>query len=158
MILYHGSYAAVEKPDIAFSRNNLDFGKGFYTTPLGEQAVNWATRFKRKRGQSIVSSYEFDKNALSHDTAVLTFDSYSDEWLEFIIACRSGNAQSNYDIVIGGIANDKVFDTVQLYLDGLIDKSVSLERLRYDKPNIQYCFCNQDTIDKYLKFIRSEVV
>ena len=30
MILYHGSFTAVEKPDLAFSRLRTDFGKGFY--------------------------------------------------------------------------------------------------------------------------------
>lgn len=37
MMLYHGSYLAVVKPDIAHSRVNVDFGRGFYTTPLLEQ-------------------------------------------------------------------------------------------------------------------------
>jgi hypothetical protein len=51
MILYHGSYLAVEKPYIIFSRDNVDFGKGFYTTPIREQAVRWSERFKRRRGK-----------------------------------------------------------------------------------------------------------
>jgi len=41
-------------------------------------------------------------------------------------------------LVIGGVANDKVFDTIQLYLDGLVDKEIALTRLKYEKPNIQY--------------------
>ena len=36
MTLYHGSFIAVEKPDLAHSRPNVDFGRGFYTTPLRE--------------------------------------------------------------------------------------------------------------------------
>ena len=156
--LFHGSYVAVEKPDISFSRNNLDFGKGFYTTPLEEQAVNWATRFRRKRGQSVVSAYEFDENALSYDTAVLTFDSYSDEWLDFIISSRTGNTPAGFDIVVGGVANDKIFDTVHLFLEGLIDRAECIKRLQYEKPNEQYCFRNQAVIDKYLLFIGSEEV
>ena len=34
MILYHGSYLAIEKPDLLHSRPNLDFGKGFYLTSI----------------------------------------------------------------------------------------------------------------------------
>ena len=64
----------------------------------------------------------------------------------------------NYDIVIGGVANDRVFNTIQLYFDGLIDKAESIKRLRYDKPNLQYCFRNQAVIDEHLKFVSSEVL
>lgn len=48
MILYHGSYTKVENPDISYSRNTLDFGKGFYVTPIYEQAKKWSMRFKIK--------------------------------------------------------------------------------------------------------------
>ena len=58
----------------------------------------------------------------------------------------------NYDIIEGGIANDKVFNTVELYQSGLIDKSTTLERLKYEKPNNQICFINQKVLDSVLKF------
>ncbi len=38
MILYHGSFVAVNQPDLVHSRKNVDFGKGFYVTPIFEQA------------------------------------------------------------------------------------------------------------------------
>ena len=56
------------------------------------------------------------------------------------------------------VANDKVFDTIQLYLDGLIDKQESIKRLRYDRPNMQYCFRSQAVIDEFLEFVSSEVL
>ncbi len=34
MILYHGSFIEINKPDLKHSRPNVDFGKGFYTTPI----------------------------------------------------------------------------------------------------------------------------
>ena len=42
---------------------------------------------------------------------------------------RSGKDTSNYDLVVGGVANDKVFNTVELFFDGLIDKreAISLD-------------------------------
>jgi len=158
MRLYHGSYVAVEKPDIAFSRDNVDFGRGFYVTPIKAQAISWAKRFKQSRGQGVVSVYEVDEQVLMSDNTVLLFNEYSLEWLDFIIACRQGDSKGGYDIVAGGVANDQVFNTVQLFLDGLIDKEESLKRLKYDKPNMQFCFCNQKVMDAYLKFVGSEVV
>ena len=53
---------------------------------------------------------------------MLSFESYSEQWLDFVLACRRGMDATNYDIVIGGVANDKVFNTVELFFDGLIDK------------------------------------
>lgn len=79
---------------------------------------------------------------------------YNEEWLDYIIACRNGeDIYQNYDIVIGGIADDRIFNTLELYLDGLIDKTEALKRLKYEKPNNQICILNQKIIDDYLIFI-----
>lgn len=82
---------------------------------------------------------------------VLKFDSYSEKWLDFILNCRKGNDATDYDLVIGGVANDKVFNTVELYFDGLIDKNEAIKRLRYEKPNLQMVFCSEKALS-YLKF------
>ena len=49
MKLYHGSDVAVSAPDVNHSREKIDFGRGFYVTPVYEQAVKWAERFKNNR-------------------------------------------------------------------------------------------------------------
>jgi len=162
MILYHGSYKAIEKPDLSFSRLRTDFGKGFYLTPLKTQAESWARRFARERGVAVLSAYEFlprADDALPPDMKVLEFDAYNLEWLHFITACRMGQpVDTEWDLVIGGVANDKIFDTLQLFLDKLIEAEEAIGRLRYDKPNILYCFKQQSLIDKYLHFLDSEVI
>ena len=56
------------------------------------------------------------------------------------MCCRKGNDDTDCDVVIGGVANDKVFNTVELFFDGLIDKTEAIRRLRYEKPNLQSCF------------------
>ena len=154
MIIYHGSYTEIRKPDIKYSRINLDFGRGFYVTPIEEQAKNWSLKFKKKNKKAIVSIYNLDDNAFN-DCKVLNFTSYSEEWLDFILNCRSGKDTTDYDIVMGGVANDKVFNTVELFFDGLIDKKEALKRLKYEKPNLQIAFRKQSVIDKYLSFERS---
>jgi hypothetical protein len=160
MILYHGSSAAVEKPNLVYSRIKTDFGKGFYTTPYREQAVNWAMRFKRAEKSGVVSAYEFDDDVIkSGQIEVLEFDSYSDEWLDFVTDCRKGLITGDrYDLIIGSVANDKVFDAIEAYFNGFYDKEKAIERLRFEKPNLQYCFKNEDTINKYMKFKSAEVL
>ena len=157
MILYHGSYLEIPDPDIKHSRPEVDFGQGFYTTPLREQATDWCHKFKRRKMSGIISRYVFDEAALS-DFKTIEFKTYSENWLDFVLNCRAGKDNTDYDIVIGGIANDKVFNTVELYFDNLIDKSEALKRLKYEKPNLQICFRNQCVIDKYLKFDGSETI
>jgi hypothetical protein len=152
MILYHGSYAQVIKPDLSFSRKELDFGIGFYTTSIKEQAEKWSMKFKKRREPSIVSMYDFDEKIMDK-ISTLKFNSYSEEWLDFVVLCRIGKSlDENYDLIIGGIANDDVFNTLQLFLDNLIPKQETIKRLQYEKPNIQYCFKNQGAADAHLHF------
>ncbi len=152
MILYHGSWARIQKPDLAFSRDTTDFGKGFYTTSMQPQAEKWALRYKRRQGSGIVSMYEADERLLRDNVSVLEFDSYSAEWLDCIIRCRQGQPAAAVDLVIGGIANDDVFNTLSLFFNGFIDRNEAIKRLRYEKPNIQYCFKTQAVIEKYLVY------
>lgn len=157
MILYHGSYMEIGKPDLKHSRMNVDFGRGFYTTPIYEQAVKWCGKFKRRGKEGVVSCYEFDETAYL-TLKVIRFESYSEEWLDFILNCRGGKDTTDYDIVVGGVANDKVFNTVELFFDGLIDKAEAIRRLRYEKPNLQICFRSERALNGYLTFNGSEKV
>ena len=119
MILYHGSYLAIENPDLLHSRPNLDFGKGFYLTSIREQAVKWCGKFVKRGKEGIISNYMFDEE-LFQRLKVLRFDSYSEDWLEFILTCRSGKDSSDYDAVCGGIANEKPNIQIALRTDAAL--------------------------------------
>ena len=154
--VYHTSYTEIPQPDVLHSRRFLDFGKGFYVTHLRKQAINYGNRFLKNNKPAVLNVYhlDFDPSAFRYKR----FDSYNSEWLDFVINCRNGNEVENYDIIEGGIANDKVFTTIDLYFSGLIDKTEALNRLRYEKPNWQICLCTQNAIDKCLQFIDSEEI
>ena len=156
MILYHGSFLEIAKPDLVHSRPNVDFGRGFYVTPLYEQAVKWCGKFKRRGKDGIISRYEYDERREA-ELKTLKFDSYSEEWLDFILNCRSGKDSTDYDFVVGGVANDKVFNTVELFFGGLIDKTEAINRLRYEKPNLQICFRTEKALS-LLHFEGSETL
>ncbi len=154
MKLYHSSNVAVLSPDTVHSRDNLDFGKGFYLTSLQNQAISYAQRFQRRNQQSWVNIYEFDFNPA--EWKVLVFDSYNSAWLDFISKCRIGEDNTDYDIIIGGIANDKVIRTLDRYFEGELTAEQALGILKYEKPNIQYCIRNQAILDTCLKHIESK--
>ena len=156
MRLYHGSTQIIEKPLVSYGRENLDFGKGFYTTNIQEQAEKWISRFIALGKKSFVSIYEFDNEDIEKKCRYKKFSEYNEEWLDFVLACRSGsNDYLNYDIIEGGIANDRVFNTIELYFSNLIDKNTTLNRLKYEKPNNQICFINQSVMEKVLMFQNS---
>lgn len=157
MILYHASNIEIVSPDVIHSRNKVDFGAGFYTTPYYEMSKNWCERFKRENNDAVISKYELNPS-MYEKCHVLRFEAYNEEWLDFIIACRNGKKVDIYDVIEGGVANDRVFNTIELFLSNLIDKTEVMKRLKYEKPNWQICFKKQHTIDKYLTFIGSKKI
>ncbi len=154
MIVYHTSKIKVEKPDIQHSRSNLDFGRGCYVTKLRSQALKYADRFILRKQDAVLNAYELSDNWLNMN--VKRFDQYDEEWLDFIIANRKGLPVAKFDIVEGGVANDKIFRTLELYFNGDISKSDALKKLCYEKINHQICFLSQYAIDLNLNFISSE--
>ncbi|MDE6561083.1 MAG: DUF3990 domain-containing protein [Muribaculaceae bacterium] len=153
MKLYHSSNVSVEFPDTLHSRDDLDFGKGFYLTPIKDQAISYAQRFQRRMQDAWLNIYELTYS--TKDWKEKVFYSYDKEWLDFISECRAGRDCFNFDIVIGGIANDKDIRTLDRYFQGEISSEQALGILKYEKPNIQYCIRNQEMIDNCLKHISS---
>lgn len=86
---------------------------------------------------------------------ILNFEAYDSDWLDFISQCRAGKDDTDYDIVIGGIANDRVIQTLDRYFAGELNSEQTLGLLKYEKPNIQYCIRSQKMLDKCLIHIRS---
>ncbi len=162
MKLYHGSNMEVAVPLAHAGRRNLDFGRGFYATRLKSQAQKWASLVasrKARNAQSVVNIYECDEaEMLAVGYKYKNFPIYDMEWLEFVVACRHGNDETDFDIVEGGVANDQVIDTVEDYEIGRITAEQALDQLRYKQPNNQICFRNQEIIDRYLHFAGAETV
>lgn len=159
MELYHGSYCVIENPNISYSRDSLDFGRGFYLTDIKKQAIEWVDRFIRRGKLGCINVYTINLDELNTIYKIKKFDSYDMEWLDFILDCRNGSKRYlDYDVIIGGIADDKVYNTIELYEFELITKDEALNRLKYHKPNNQICITNQEILDIYLKFNLCEVI
>lgn len=151
MLVYHSSSQCFQAPDVEHSRDGLDFGKGFYVTRLQEQAEKYANRFLRIGNDAYLHVFEYSPDSTMR---IKVFNSYDEEWLEYVCSCRSGNdGYKRYDIIEGGVANDKVFRTVDLYMAAIYNKEQALQNLAYEKPNHQICFITQRAIDKCLSFI-----
>lgn len=162
MTVYHGSVFRVARPLTHLGRVDLDFGRGFYVTDIREQAESWARVVVRRHSgrPPLVNVYELDVERIVREGyRMLRFEKYDEAWLDFIAANRKGRGKwRDYDLVEGGIANDRVFDAIEAYLDGLASKETALGLLAYQKPDNQICLLNQQLVDDCLRFVRVDEV
>ncbi len=160
IIVYHGGTEVVEQPICNMGRPNLDFGQGFYVTDLRKQAVDWAALIANRRKLTpVLNRYRLNREAILSEARCKVFVAYDRDWLEFIVASRRGlQVAKAYDYIEGGVSNDRVVDTVNLYMAGLMDVDTALHRLSEHRPNNQMCLLDQEITRKYLIFDGTETL
>lgn len=157
MRVYHGSTVVIKQPLVAAGRQRLDFGQGFYVTDIKQQAESWAERMQRIREEAgIVNVYELDLEKVKENYRYFKFEYYDNAWLQFIVANRMGRMDvGKYDVIEGGVANDRVIDTVEAYMANMMTLETALGELSKHKPNNQLCIAKQNVIDTCLVFVES---
>lgn len=136
--IFHGSGVTVEIPEIRIAKYSKDFGPGFYCTKLYSQAERWAVRHNNKvrKETPTVNLYKYEPNeALSYKV----FEEMTNEWLDFVTACRTGQTHS-YDIVEGPMADDTIWDYVDAYIRGEISRTAFWELAKFKHPTHQISF------------------
>lgn len=171
-IIYHGSVDIVKSPEIRLVTRPLDFGIGFYASTIKERAEDWARKKAKKANLTpIVNVYRLDMPALKEQLDVKFFEHTSDDWLDFVLHHRKVAAYTiersasggrrlgmrqgihhSYDMVMGEVADDDVFDAITLYESSIISRDDLILRLRTKKLNDQLCFCTQNALS-YLEFV-----
>lgn len=159
--IYHGSTFIVEKPSLEILNYRTDFGKGFYTTTDINQAKRW-TKIKKgriqeeKRNENIkryVNIYEYTEN---EDLNILNFESATEEWLKFVFKNRQSNELVHqYDIVIGPVADDNLYQVLVSYENGVYDMEETIKRLKTYALSNQISFHTLKSLEciKYIKTI-----
>ncbi|MDE5999122.1 MAG: DUF3990 domain-containing protein [Bacteroidaceae bacterium] len=147
IVLYHGSNVKVDVPEVLVRGFNKDFGYGFYCTNLEKQAQKWALT---KKGESVVSVYQY---VIGEELKILSFSEMTDEWLDFVVACRQG-VKHDYDIVEGPMADDQIWDYVEDFMDGSITREAFWVLVKFKHPTHQIVFFTQQAL-AFLKYERS---
>lgn len=148
-IIYHGSYCEVKNPELKSSKYSKDFGTGFYCTILENQAIKWAQKYETP----IVNKYEYEENP---SLKIKEFTLMTEEWLDFIINCRSGK-KHNYDIVIGAMADDQIYNYITDLMSGAITRSAFWELAKFRHPTHQIAFCTTKAL-QCIKFIGTDKI
>ena len=171
MYLYHGSNVAVTTVDYNRCRTTADFGTGFYTTNIKEQAIAWA---KRKAiddmGENynpdikaVVTTFNLD-NSMFKDKEIKykCFHGLSTTWLHFVRNNLQGesfkgdnNINLGYDLVSGSVASAELMALLDNYEKGLIDKATFKMYLKSTEKTNQYSF-HSSISEKYLKLYGHE--
>ena len=158
MNLYHGSYTQISKPRIITQVRLLDFGTGFYTTTDKEQAEKFTGKFKNLRKNRIINIYEYDEIAAKNTLSILEFTQADTEWLRYVVANRSGFGKDNdFDIVIGPVANDRVYDVVESFELGDYSEEEAIQRLLTFRLTDQVVFKTEKSL-LHLKYLEHEQI
>ena len=168
MLLYHGSYCAVPKPDLSKCTPHKDFGLGFYVTTSKEQAERFVPSAIRKAQRfgtlseeteyGVVTAYRF---SIVPGLRLCEFETADVKWLHCIAAHRQKTAFNEirtgmemYDVIAGKIANDQTNATLTAYLAGLYGELGSAEadeacikRLMPERLENQICLRSQPALD-----------
>ena len=147
MELFHGSNVVVEQPKIITDGHYKDFGYGFYCTNLEKQAKRWALV---KQHGHVVNVYDYLENKSLN---TLVFGEMTDEWLDFVVACRQG-IKHDYDMVEGPMADDTIWNYVDDFTRGEISRTAFWELVKFKYPTHQIVFCSEKAL-KQLRFKRS---
>lgn len=146
-VVYHGSYTKVEYPKIIDGQFTKDFGTGFYCTIIKEQAKKWSLKYKK----GVVNIYEYHENK---NLKIKEFTLMTEEWLDFIIESRNGK-KHHFDIVIGPMADDQIYNYITDLMNGIITREAFWELAKFKYPTHQITFCTKEAL-KCLKFIDCE--
>ncbi len=157
MILYHGSNQPIDSVDLSRGKKFKDFGQGFYTTHIKDQATYWSNRIAdRFGGVATVTEFEFDlEAAVAAGLKMRVFEHPDREWALFVMANRKQDRKEfhhDYDIVIGPVADDNMARLFGLYDMDVIDLDAVVAGLIYKDLNSQYFFATERSL-KYLKRI-----
>jgi hypothetical protein len=159
VILYHGSNTVIESIDLGKCRPFKDFGKGFYTTILKEQAWAMAKRTVRiyKEGTPCVTEFYLDDTVLD-DTrfCVQCFKEPNLEWARFVVNNRNHsfrdfssfecNTDGKYDIVTGPVANDDITALMNIYLAGILSNEALAKELTFRDLSEQVSFHSEKSV------------
>jgi hypothetical protein len=169
-ILYHGTtndqFESLQQGiDLTKSKDSRDFGRGFYTTTIPDQAVDWANnqaeRYNTKKRltnfneqvKPLVLHFKVDYEKLSHLEGY-AFEYPSDEWANFVYNNRRNvvnslhNIDLKFDFVYGSLADGKdINGDLDEFHNGIIDiDELRIRLFPYTYANNQLSFHSTEAV------------
>lgn len=152
LTVFHTGFAEVRKPDLTAGRSNADFGQGFYLSDDAAFAGRWAK--ERLGADCYLNVYR-----LSLDGLTVKRFRRDASWYDYIFSNRTGRTDplSGYDVVIGPIAPDTIFDTWGILTSGMIDRKLALSAYRLVPSYRQIALKSERALSK-LAFLEARII
>lgn len=153
MELFHVGLDIIKDIDLKRGRTNADFGQGFYLSPNIDFSKKWA--ITSDSADTILNIYNLDCSDLN----VLEFKERDEKWFQYIFENRIGYSDiyKDYDVIIGPIANDTIFDLYGIVTSGLIANKLALMVLK-EGPSFIQVVIKSDKAKSKLEFIKYEIL
>lgn len=158
-LLFHGGKESLKMPlNLKYSKSNNDFGIGFYLGENFEQASTYIANSKSK----YVYAFALKLNDLkivkfNVDTewmlAIAYYRGWIDEYRNNSIINNIINKVKNADIIIAPIADNRMFDLISEFIDGVVTNEQCEHALAITNLGNQYVIKTKKGLDN-LKFIK----
>lgn len=153
-LIFHGAKGSIEgKIDVHRGRKNNDFGQGFYAGETYEQAITFISGFDR----ASVYFLDFDNRDLKckqyevNQDWMLTIAYYRgllEAYESHSIVKRLIEESRDCDYIIAPIADNKMFQIINLFIEGEITDEQCKHCLAATHLGLQYVFISEQAINK----------
>ena len=159
LIVYHGSGHIIRQPRLDKGIGRKDFGPGFYTTEIREQAEDFIKSLFYKSDNRILGLNNMYINeyklTLDKSLNIKIFPEPGEEWLEFLVLDDRLKVKFNYDIIIGPTADDQARTTLNLFKKQVENKGLDQDLVKYiakklktEKLSEQYCIKTEKALKR----------
>ncbi len=158
-ILFHGSKNGLSEVNVFGSRDNCDFGKGFYLGQTYNQALSFVCEYERASVYSFRYSFdglkiiEFDCS-IDWMLAICFFRGTIKKFAENSMVQGIVKRIEEADVIIAPIADNKMFYIMSQFAEGEINADVALHSLSASGLGLQYIIKTEKALKKCIPIER----
>lgn len=158
-VLFHGSKYGLSDINVSGSRNNCDFGNGFYLGQTYNQALSFVCGFDEasvysfKYSPAGIKCIEFDCS-LEWMIAICYFRGTIREYAQSEMVQKVVKKIEGADVIIAPIADNKMFYIMSQFAEGEINADVALHSLSASRLGLQYIIKTDRALKKLVPIER----
>ncbi|MCR5354063.1 MAG: DUF3990 domain-containing protein [Lachnospiraceae bacterium] len=158
-VLFHGSKNGLSNVTVTGSRNNCDFGNGFYLGERYDQALSFVCEYDKSSVYSFSCDFdglkcvEFDCS-LEWMVAICYFRGTIRDYMDSEIVQKVLKKIKNADVIIAPIANNKMFYVMSQFAEGEINADVALHSLSASRLGLQYIIKTDRALERLVPLER----
>lgn len=155
LVLFHGSKFGLTEISEEGSKRSSDFGNGFYLGENYEQALSFISSKDKSCVYSFICNLEGLKikrfnTSLEWMLAICYYRNTLNEYKNNELIKKIRDEIETSDLVIAPIADNRMFNIMSLFSEGLITEECALHSLSYSSLGFQYVFKTKKAINRLI--------